>query len=57
MNAINTLFRGLEKDGRFKLNFDCVHEDIFHANVQAKSVGVGALGNIIFNGATKDMRS
>lgn len=56
LNGVNTLIQALDKDGRFKLNFDCVHEDIFHANVQAKSAGVGALGGMIFNAATMKKR-
>lgn len=56
MNGVQALIKAVDRDGRFKVNFECVHEDIFHASMQAKSAGVGLLGNILFNGGVMSQR-
>ena len=48
MQSTYNLIKNVDQDGRFRLEFDCVHEDIFHGEVKAKSAGVGALLGMIF---------
>lgn len=57
MNAIRELIKCVDQDGRFKMQFDCIHQDIGKGTLKAKSCGVGVLGNLIFNAATMEQAS